>query len=577
MLIVAPFVLAMALGSMLPPTDFDVKEYHLEGPKEWFLGGRVEFLPHNVYTSFPFCTEMLPLSAMVLRGDWFRGALAGQLVLMTFAPITALGVFALGRRLFGEAAGWIGAVVWLTAPWTYRISIIAYAEGGLSCYLLLSALAAVRAWQAQEVGLFRRWGLLVGLLAGSAAACKYPAVLTVVIPIGAALVPTAARRGLRGGLAAIALYSAGVLATFGPWLLKNTIETGNPVYPLLWSVFGGSSFDAETNARWENAHGPPTFLLQQPELILPDLAAHARDVALRSDWQTALLFGLAPFALLLLRRNRGAAGLWGYAMWLFLTWLWATHRIDRFWVPMIPVVAVLAGAGGTAVWEQFTKWRAASPNPFAPWVPGGIVAGVVLVSLVFNLGFVTLPSSGYSAYLLDLDAARVDAMGRRSSAALLRSARLSPSSRVLFVGEAMVFDAAWPYVYNTVFDASIFQEWFAEPAPGIAAADLSLRPVEDLRATLERKEITHVCVNWKEILRYRVPGSYGFTDFVHPRRFDELVAAGLLERTPFVQRWDWEEVNPGERAEAERWAPELRVTTPDGPVLRAIEVYRVIR
>ena len=78
LLICAPFVLAMLLGSMLPSTDFDVKEYHLQGPKEFYLGGRVQLLPHNVYTSFPFLTEMLSLSAMMLRGDWWRGALAGK-------------------------------------------------------------------------------------------------------------------------------------------------------------------------------------------------------------------------------------------------------------------------------------------------------------------------------------------------------------------------------------------------------------------------------------------------------------------------------------------------------------------
>ena len=40
--------------------------------------------------------------------------------------------------------------------------------------------------------------------------------------------------------------------------------------------------------------------------------------------------------------------------------------------------------------------------------------------------------------------------------------------------------------------------------------------------------ITHVFVNWQEIQRYREPGSYGYTDFVRPNVFDELVRSGLL-------------------------------------------------
>ena len=92
------FVMAMALGSLLPSIDFDVKEYHLGGPKEWFQTGSIHFLPHNVYTSFPFLTEMLLLVGMVLTGDWFWGASAGQFVLASFGVLTGLSVFAeIGR------------------------------------------------------------------------------------------------------------------------------------------------------------------------------------------------------------------------------------------------------------------------------------------------------------------------------------------------------------------------------------------------------------------------------------------------------------------------------------------------
>ncbi|MCA9055361.1 MAG: hypothetical protein KDA75_16080, partial [Planctomycetaceae bacterium] len=347
-----PFVLAMLLGSMLPSTDFDVKEYHLEGPKEYFLGGRVRMLPHNVYTSFPFLTEMLSLSAMVIRSDWWRGALAGKVVLMTYSMITSLGLFAIARRLAGETVGWLAVLIWLTTPWTYRISTIAYAEGGLTCYLVLTLLGLVM-WRDRSLrvggwgfteepdespgevsrpptcpGSSGPWIFLTGLLAGSAAACKYPGVLSAVIPVGLTVLWIAGRSGKPSSfqwkrcLATGALYSAGVLVTFGPWLLKNLIETGNPVYPLLWSVLGGESFDAATNARWKAGHAPPTWLLQQPSQILPDLWQRLQDIFLRSDWQTPLLGALLPFSLLAWQRIRGLRWVWAYVLWLFFTWLW---------------------------------------------------------------------------------------------------------------------------------------------------------------------------------------------------------------------------------------------------------------
>ena len=57
LMVIVPFGVYLVLGAVSPPTDFDVREYHLQGPKEWFQQGRILFLPHNVYTSFPFLTR----------------------------------------------------------------------------------------------------------------------------------------------------------------------------------------------------------------------------------------------------------------------------------------------------------------------------------------------------------------------------------------------------------------------------------------------------------------------------------------------------------------------------------------
>ena len=43
-LLVAPFLIIMFLGAMLPAIDFDVLEYHLQGPKEYYQAGRIAFL-----------------------------------------------------------------------------------------------------------------------------------------------------------------------------------------------------------------------------------------------------------------------------------------------------------------------------------------------------------------------------------------------------------------------------------------------------------------------------------------------------------------------------------------------------
>jgi hypothetical protein len=506
--LVTPFLLAMLLGSLLPSFDFDVKAYHLQGPKEFFQNGRIEFLPHNVYTSFPFLTEMLSLLAMVLQDDWYNGALAGKAVLMGFAPLTAVALFVAGRRLFGEAAGWLAAIIHLTTPWIYRISIIAYAEGGLTFFLFVSLLAIIRGAEKYRESQSPKSYLLAGLLAGSAMACKYPGVLQVVIPLGiaAGFVPfqfakVKAERW-QAALKCCGVFGLGVLLTMGPWLMKNLIETGNPVYPLVYSVFGGTDWNNAANEKWRDGHSPDDHRLA-------DLGVKFVDVTLKSDWLSPLLFGFAPLVLLNSNMRKRTRWLWLYLGFLFLAWWTFTHRIDRFWVPMLPVVSLLAGAG--ACWSKSRNWRTG--------------CGVVIAtSAIFNLAFITTGLCGYNAYLIDLQAARKQAETTSAGIPFLNR-QLPANSVVLCVGEAQVFDARCKVIYNTVFDASIFEDWFAAEATS-GDEPRALRPVKEIREKLTAQGVTHIYVNWQEVSRYR--NTYGFTKFVTPRRFFELQETGVL-------------------------------------------------
>lgn len=544
--VIIPFLMILLLGAMLPSIDFDVKEYHLQGPKEYYQNGGIGMLPHNVYTSFPFLTEMLTLLCMTLYGDWYWGAVAGKTVLAGFAPLTALGVYALARRYFGVTAGWSAMLIHLSTPWTYRISIIAYAEGGLTCYLLLSLLAT-----AVTIELWREPGhaarlLVCGLLAGSAASCKYPGVLSVVIPLGFALVFTdwwklgRSKPDIKHMLQAAVVFSLGVLIAFGPWLLKNLIETGNPVYPLLYSLFGGMDWSPELNARWKAAHGPDHHHLS-------DLFVKLIDVTAKSDWQSPLLFGLAPLTCILARKDRFVFRLWIFFGWLFLSWWVLTHRIDRFWIPLIPVIAVLAGIGFSLLPYRFRQ------------IGGSILA----IAMLFNFAFMTTGLCGYNAYRVELNAAREWTGELTAPEVMVMNELMSNrTGTVLCVGEAEMFDATFDPIYNTVFDVSIFERWCGVDEEGVSAEAKRLRPASEIQTEFRSNEVRYVLVNWSEILRYQL--TYGYTRFVTPRRFTELIRMRILDQPinfdtrqppPFLR--PWESLSKQEQDEIKAWAPEL--------------------
>lgn len=553
------FGLHIFLGGMTPPFDFDVREYHLQGPKEWYQNGQITTLKHNVYTSFPFLSEMVSLAAMVLHGDAWRGAISGKLTLSGFQFLTALAVYSMCARHASRAAGLLAAVAFLSTPWITRISVIAYAEGAITFYLAAAAATAlIAAGHGVTAAHRRRLTAVCGMLAGSAMASKYPGLVSSVLPAGIMLAVIYWKRlgqpesiGHRKQEVArlAAIYAVGAALAVGPWLLKNVVATGNPVYPLGYSLFGASDWDDEMDAKWKRAHSAPDHDVRA-------IPSHLNSVAARNDWQSGLLFAFGIPTLLLLRRESWLRQLWFHTAWILMTWWALTHRIDRFWVPVIPLLAALAGASWHLSDSKF--WRA-------------FIVGCTVVCSIFNYGFCRLDVVGLHAGLMDLNAAREIPV--RRDIRLLNST-LPDTARVLMVGEAEVFDANFDLVYNTVFDDSIFEEWTAGPrAAGTPRSERSMKTASEIRDVLAQHRITHIFVNWSEILRYR--RTYGYSGYVTPMRFQQLQKHNLVEPPITMASREWNAMDAAEQAEIQSWAGGN--TLKQGLSWTSVQLYRVIR
>ena len=205
-----------------------------------------------------------------------------------------------------------------------------------------------------------------------------------------------------------------------------------------------------------------------------------------------------------------------------------------------------------------------------------LVAVPIFGAVLFNLGLATSPLGGNNSYLMKLNS--LQQIVKTPTIALVESLKLAPTDKVLFVGEAETFDARFLYEYNTVFDHSIFEADCSAARPDRPAKDQPLRDAAEIRKAWQARGITHIVVNWSELLRYRT--TYQYTDFVHPQRFADLVQAGLLAPIalpPEQSSVPWAQVAAEKQGEAHRWAPELRRVSPSGePQLRVFEIYRVV-
>ncbi|MGQ9763100.1 MAG: hypothetical protein ACUVQH_14435 [Thermogutta sp.] len=526
------FAVIIVLGAALPPTDFDVREYHLQCPKEFFWHHRITFLPHNVYGNMPLGTEMHPLLGMILLNDVFTGALAGKVVIATFA---VLGGILAGRLIPHEndRFNWVTPALFISVPWVAAVSIAGLNDVALSVYIFAAFFAIARALFAHEDWLFSQapkaradsrkskeiheqvaghfdsaadaqawaWIALGGYLAGAAAACKYTGLVFGVLLVGAyLLINLKGKLSLRGILKALAIYLGAVILGGGAWYMKNLLLAGNPVYPLAYDWFGGATWDGEKASQWLRVHSPHGFSAH-------DLARDLGRILLTSEWQSALVVSVAALGVLKINgKAKVLAGCTGLIAGLVLIWWFLTHRIDRFWFPIFPFLCVLATTG--VYWSRHLWWR---------WFVGVTSAIVITWNLLAIVGGVAADNR-YFALLSQLryDPTRIgpDHVLLNRLFAELRAK--GDEKRLLAVGDAAIFELEMPVLYATCFDDQPWETLTKEKTP------------EEIGKTLHQANVGYVYVNWREIERYRSPGNYGFTPFVQPEQFHELVRAGVL-------------------------------------------------
>lgn len=248
-------VLVLALYQMLvalaPPIKWDALAYHLQLPRQYLEAGRFIFTPENPYWGHPQLVEMLYTFAMAfhrVETAALLGWSAGAIFLIGLVGFTNSQL----ARLQGGApqvnAGWMAAAAVMAGATFRYLAGWSYTDL-FSALFGLAALVVFFAWIEHER---RSWLLWAGVFSGMAIATKWTAGLLFLGIFGAALIirPPAAERRRQWLLGALAAF-----AVVLPWLLKNLLVTGSPIYPYF---IGTPWYDAARLASTEE--GPPRVI-----------------------------------------------------------------------------------------------------------------------------------------------------------------------------------------------------------------------------------------------------------------------------------------------------------------------------
>lgn len=210
--------------ALAPPLKFDSLVYHLTLPQAYIDAGRFVYVPWLMYWGMPQTAEMLYTWAMLLGNAQTAVVLSWMIGVLTLA-----GLLGFLTRNLGERCAWVGVAA-LMAGFTTATSLSWGYVGWLTMLFGFAILVQVARWQKSQ----RQVDLIVvGILNGFLLGAKYTAgILPIAIFVGITL--NGRQKSWRETIQNLLSFSLSTLISFSPWLIKNWIATGNPVYPLLF-------------------------------------------------------------------------------------------------------------------------------------------------------------------------------------------------------------------------------------------------------------------------------------------------------------------------------------------------------
>jgi len=230
------------LLALAPPTHWDSLTYHLVAVQRYLQAGAIKAQPDNFYLGLSQNVEML----YGLTVGLFGRVTAAAPVHFSLGLIALLATAGVTRRFAGRSAGWVAALLLLSAYNLWALFGWAYVDLGTLAYGALALIAATAWRESRKLGTSTEaWLIVMGVIVGLAMGVKYTT-LALGIALGLLVLIHEPRRAVQNGAIMII---AGLIA-FAPWALKGLLLYHNPIYPF---VLNGLNWNAERSAEFSFA------------------------------------------------------------------------------------------------------------------------------------------------------------------------------------------------------------------------------------------------------------------------------------------------------------------------------------
>ncbi len=247
------------LASLRPPYDWDGLYYHIPAIHEWVLAGRVswiESMPDVAFVNFPMGVEVHSfLMHYVLNTSDFLDACN-----LWYWPLAFLALVIIATRLGARGVyRWTAGALIVGAPIFVSQSVSCYIDPGFSSTVMASIAASCififsgrrsMGWKTILLG------INVGLMAGSKGT-GFPFAVVFLVAVLAGIFYVHGFDFWKVWLRRVFVCGVVVAAVGGYWYARNTVKTGNPLYPIQLKLGDYVLIKGYDYMIFNNVHMPP--------------------------------------------------------------------------------------------------------------------------------------------------------------------------------------------------------------------------------------------------------------------------------------------------------------------------------
>lgn len=409
-------IISILLLATVPPVSRDALVHHLALPKLYLEHGGMIEIPGFHFSYYPMNVGLLYVVPLYFGFD-----IAAKYIHFSFALITGWLIYRYLQPRIGRTYGLMGVLCFLSIPIIVKLSITVYVDLGLILFST-AALILLLKWVASNF----KWSRLIlsAVFCGLAVGTKYNGLITLcLLTLFVPFIYLRVKKSPEAQWTAVGygvIYLLVALLVFSPWMIRNSIWTGNPIYPLYHSLLAPASQTATTGPAATRPK-KESASIEAPDSRKAAPQAPLRHFAFRhkafgeSGWEMALipvrvffegrddspkyfdgklnpyLFFFPLIAFVLMRRDQPARRfekkVLGSFAALFLLIVFLQEDMRIRWIgPIIPPLVILTVYGLKAGLEVFSGNQAGGWRLVGKGLAVTVFAGMLLLNFLYISG-----------------------------------------------------------------------------------------------------------------------------------------------------------------------------------------------